>query len=96
MKSLQIAAAVLLMTAAGAIAAPPPPEAEAEAEQPAREKKICRTEKITGSLTRVRRTCLTQRQWDEMALNTRRAIEGLERDANQTAATQVPIVGGAR
>ena len=39
---------------------------------------------LTGSLTRVRRTCLTQREWDRLAEVTRRGVEGLERDANQS------------
>ena len=48
-----------------------------------REKRICKTEKITGSLTRVRRTCYTQREWDRLAEIARRENDLITRDANQ-------------
>jgi len=72
------AAALLAMT--GTAMAEEAQQAQQEAPK---EKKICRSERMTGSLTRVRRTCLTQREWDQLAESTRRSINGLERDANQ-------------
>lgn len=53
-------------------------------EETARANKIvCKTEKITGSRTKVRRVCMSRRDWDELALNTRRGVNMLEDDANQ-------------
>ena len=83
MRILGIAAAAVLMIATGASAADGDDGAEAK-----QEKKICKTEKVTGSLTRVRRTCLTQREWDRLAELTRKGVEGLERDANQAEGLQ--------
>lgn len=39
------------------------------------EKKICRTEKATGSLTRRTRICLTQAQWREIQDRSRRGVD---------------------
>jgi predicted secreted protein len=50
----------------------PPPEG----------KKICRSEKMTGSLTRVRRICLTDAEWRELALRSRHSLEDAQRDAS--------------
>jgi hypothetical protein len=91
MRTFVIAAAAIVVIATGAIAAEP--EA-AEAKQEKRteakqEKRICKSEKLTGSLTRVRRTCLTQRQWDELAESTRRSVRGVVDDANRTQASSV-------
>jgi len=47
-----------------------------------KEKKICRTETITGSLVTKHRICLTQAQWDEMAERTRRDMNNLNRSSN--------------
>ncbi|HEY6816483.1 MAG TPA: hypothetical protein VI168_13160 [Croceibacterium sp.] len=66
------------MTATGALAAAPAAE---QAEQPAREKKICKSEKMTGSLTRVRRTCLTQAEWDRLAEGSRDNVNDIVRDS---------------
>ena len=45
------------------------------------EKKICRTEKMTGSLTRVRRVCLTATEWDDLRRNTKHSFEDNVRGA---------------
>jgi len=79
MKILCIAASALVMTATGALAAGPQAE---QPEQPAKqEKKVCKSEKVTGSLTRVRRTCMTQAQWDRLAEGTRDNVDDIIRDA---------------
>lgn len=44
------------------------------AEAPKEERKICRTEKATGSLTRRNRICMTAAQWREIYDNTRRGV----------------------
>ena len=80
----------IMLTAAGiAEAAPPSPKAAegtqvavtqasgaaADASDAAAERKICRTEKATGSLTRRNRVCLTQAQWQEVHDRTRRGVD---------------------
>ncbi|HEY6816482.1 MAG TPA: hypothetical protein VI168_13155 [Croceibacterium sp.] len=102
MKALRLAAAAILLAAAGSVAAQPEDGQTAEGqaaaepaagEQPAAAqaatnpaKRICKTEKMTGSLTRVRRTCLTQSQWDRLAEGTRDGVDDIQRDANQSQA----------
>jgi len=97
MKSSILAVAILL-AATGAIAAPPDDEAAeraatagpaeqvsaaTDAEAAAQEeKKICRTEKATGSLTRRNRICMTQAQWREVYDRTRRGVGELQGSAS--------------
>lgn len=78
-----VLATVILLAATGAVAAPPveqtastlPSAATDVAEAaPAEERKICRTEKATGSLTRRNRICLTAVQWREIHDRTRRGV----------------------
>jgi len=70
-----------LALATGAIAADPETDAQQEAPK---ERKICKSEKMTGSLTRVRRTCLTQAQWDEVAERSRRATNDFVRNSQNS------------
>lgn len=70
MKRLSIGLAIWL--AAGSIAVS---AQEAAPEEAQREKKICRTEKATGSLTRRTRICMTETQWHELNNRTRRGLE---------------------
>jgi predicted secreted protein len=79
MKTLAIAIAAIAMTATSAAAAEPK---AADAKQEKKEKKICKSEKMTGSLTRVRRTCMTQREWDQVAEASRRGVNDLDRQQN--------------
>lgn len=76
MKTGLLAAALLaLLISAGASAQ--------EAEQPAKkEKKICRTEKMTGSLTRRSRICLTEAEWRELNDRTRRGVDEMTSSAS--------------
>jgi len=48
--------------------------------QPDPNKKICRNEKMTGSLTRVTRTCMTQAEWAKLAETTNKSIDDLNRN----------------
>jgi hypothetical protein len=92
---LTVLATALLLTASGAIAAPPA-EQSAPAEQastapsaptnaaetdPADEKKICRTERATGSLTRRTRVCMTAAQWREINSRTYRGVTEMQGQA---------------
>ena len=77
MKATIIAAAALAMTLTGM------PAAAQEQEDPAKqEKKICRTEKMTGSLTRRTRICLTATQWREVNDRTRKGVGELQGSAS--------------
>ena len=46
------------------------------------ERKICRTEKMTGSLTRRTRICLTEREWRELNARTRRGVGEMQGEAS--------------
>lgn len=53
-----------------------------EGEDAAKEEKvICKTKKVTGSRTKVNRTCLTKAQWDAQAAAARDMNNKLSRDA---------------
>ena len=54
-------------------------EDEEEEEEP---RMICRTEQVTGSLTRRRRTCMTEDEWDELRHRNRDAINATQRGAS--------------
>src|SRR5438045_1669865 len=72
MKRLLICATLvaLLSSAASAQGLPLPPDAAGKDE-----KKICRSEKMTGSLTRVRRICLTAKEWDDLRHRTQQSFQ---------------------
>ncbi|MGZ3171917.1 MAG: hypothetical protein ACXWJC_02385 [Croceibacterium sp.] len=77
----------VLLAAALVVAVSAPALADEKAKDngtaaPAQEKKVCRTETVTGSLVAKRRICLTQAQWDEMAANTRKDLNNLNRSEN--------------
>jgi hypothetical protein len=40
-----------------------------------KEKLVCKTQTVTGSLLRKKRICMTQSDWDELAANTRRDVD---------------------
>jgi hypothetical protein len=82
MKILAIAAAAIALAATGAVAAEPKAD---DAKQEKQEKKVCKSEKMTGSLTRVRRICMTQREWDQVAEASRRGVNDLDRQQNINA-----------
>lgn len=78
-------------------------DAAPDGEEPQEEKKICRTQKATGSLTRRTRICMTQAQWREIHDNTQRGVSQLQGGAsggnqcimNSTGACQGPQTPGA-
>jgi hypothetical protein len=43
---------------------------------------ICRSERVTGSLSRRRRTCMTRNQWAELERNTARGLNEMGRGAS--------------
>ena len=67
-KSVVLALAALISaTAAGA--------AQPAAQEPQPEKKICKTERVTGSRTRTQRICMTEAEWRQLAASTKRGVE---------------------
>ena len=94
-----ILAAAAVLVASGAAAAPqgdnsaetaaasaePSAATEAEAE-PQEEKKVCRTERATGSLTRRTRVCLTAAQWRQIHDRTRRGVGEMQGTAGGSQA----------
>jgi hypothetical protein len=76
MKTTCIMAALALFAAGEALAQ----QTDTDAAQ--QEKKICKTEPITGSRTRVRKTCMTAAQWRLLASRTRDGIEDAAKQAN--------------
>ena len=71
MKSIFVVAALAMAVTGVAATAQ---EAEPDSSQ---EKKICRTSKMTGSLTRRTRICMTEAEWRELANRTRRGLDEL-------------------
>jgi hypothetical protein len=107
---LTVLATALLLAATAATAAPPADET-APAEQamaspaaatnaqaaadPADEKKICRTERATGSLTRRTRVCMTAAQWREVNSRTYRGVTEMQGSASGSqAVVNNPGAGG--
>ena len=89
MNKLAILAAAALavggLSAGGVLAAAP--EAEAEAEDASKkEKKICRVTKMTGSLTRRTRICMTEGEWRELAARTNRGVTDMQNSASGAGA----------
>ena len=76
MKLAHFGAVCLVLAATAAVAQEQPAAPE---EKP--EKKICRTERATGSLTRRTRICLTEAQWREVNTRTRTGIDRFVGDA---------------
>jgi hypothetical protein len=106
-----IFAAAVALTASAAVAAPQDDAAEqaataAPAQQastaaaedeaePQEEKKICRTERATGSLTRRTRVCMTAAQWREINAKTYRGVTEMQGSASGSQAiVNNPGAGG--
>lgn len=69
-----ILALAVLMASTGVAA-----QEAATQEEPQPEKKICRTERATGSLTRRTRICMTEAQWRELSQRTRKGMDEMSR-----------------
>ena len=107
---LTVLASAVLLAASGAAAAPPAepsapaerastspsaPANAAEAADPADEKKVCRTERATGSLTRRTRVCMTAAQWREINSKTYRGVTEMQGSASGSqAVVNNPGAGG--
>jgi hypothetical protein len=80
MKLYLVAASALLATTGVAVSA------QVTDEAPKAEKKICRTEKMTGSLTRSTRICLTEAQWREVNSRTKKGVDEMQGNASGSQA----------
>jgi hypothetical protein len=78
MKSIFGMAAAAMMVSGVALSAQDAQEAR---EEP-REKKICRTERATGSLTRRTRICMTEAQWRELNSRTYKGVNEMQGQAS--------------
>lgn len=91
MKSI-IVAAVLAFGLVGAAASA---QGTQGAQEEPKEKKICRTDKSTGSLTRRTRVCMTEAEWRELNSKVRRGLEEMGQSASGgTAVANNPGPGG--
>jgi hypothetical protein len=60
------------------------------------ERKICHTEKVTGSLSRRNRICLTAAQWREIHNRTRRGVDEMNSAASGGKECVLDANGGCR
>jgi len=106
MKYIFLGAVSVLVLATAALAADPSgptaaesavasSDAEAAADADA-EKKICRTDKVTGSLSRRSRICLTAAQWREVHDRTRRGVDEMTSAASGGKECIMDERGGCR
>jgi hypothetical protein len=71
---------VLAAVAALAVAVPAVAADQEKTDQSAtKDKKICHTETVTGSLIAKRRICKTQAEWDEISANTKKQMDDYTR-----------------
>jgi hypothetical protein len=95
MKTTCLAAALALLTGTAAfgqaaeVQAVAPPEGAANQE----EKRICKVEKVTGSLTNRRRICMTQSDWEMIAQKTGTAMDRLKEHAAKNHAVYANPIG---
>lgn len=69
-------------------------EAAAEEEPDPGEEVVCRTERVTGSLTRRTRTCMTRNEWNGIHDRTRDELNLMGRNAAGGAACRMDQQGG--
>jgi len=63
--------------------------------EPQEEKKVCRTERATGSLTRRTRVCMTAAQWREINARTYKGVSEMQGSASGSqAVVNNPGAGG--
>ena len=89
MTKTNLIAAAALLAASAALAAPP-----AAPDGTKQEKKICKTERMTGSLTRRSRICLTEAQWREVNNRTRKGVDEMVSTASGAPKCLAGAAGG--
>lgn len=74
-----------------------PPQDEETSEQDARmQEVVCRTEPVTGSRTRVNRTCMTRAEWRTLEGNYAKDIRDLQGSAAGGHSCRQDAMGGCR
>lgn len=95
MKSVIWAAAILTAGTSVAAAAQETRTEQTAPAEPQEEKKICRTERATGSLTRRTRVCMTAAQWREINARTYKGVSEMQGSASGSQAiVNNPGAGG--
>jgi hypothetical protein len=95
MKGVIWAAAILMAGTSVAAAAQEAQNQQAPAEQQDDNKKVCRTERSTGSLTRRTRVCMTAAQWREVNARTYKGVTEMQGTASGSQAiANNPGAGG--
>jgi hypothetical protein len=87
MKLLWMVAGIALASATVATAA------DEESEDPGA-KVVCKTEKVTGSRTKTKRTCMTQKEWDELASQSRQGMDRINSQAGVNRGSSQVLPGG--
>ena len=86
---------VMMAASLAALVAATPASADDKDASAPKEKKICKSEKITGSLTRVRRICLTEAEWKALHDQTRDDVAKMQgRAAGGQCIPSDPMSGG--
>ncbi len=94
MHTFAIAAAASLAFIAVPALAAEEEQAPAVAEAPAKpEPKICKKQKLTGSLTKVSKICMTRTEWDKVRAQTKQAIDDYGRNNTLAAQAKNPMGG---
>lgn len=70
------------------------PTAAASAAPEAESPTVCRTQRVTGSLTRRQRTCMTEAQWAELERRTAENMNDISRNASGGRACRQDQMGG--
>jgi hypothetical protein len=87
------AMAVLTVSASAGFAKDKPTDAQAADGSAPKEKKICHSEPMTGSLTRVNRVCMTAAEWDQLSDKTNKTVNDI--NSYQNRPDRVPANPGA-
>ena len=82
MRTISVVLAIVLAASGTPLVAQ---EAQQSSDEAPQEKKICRTEKATGSLTRRTRICMTASQWRELNDRTQRGVGDMQRSGSGAA-----------
>ena len=59
--------------------------------KPTAEKKICKTEQVTGSLTRRNRICMTKAEWDKVAAETQKQMQDFSHNSGVGSSASGPF-----
>ncbi len=78
---------LMLVAVLGVAVSGPAAAATPQANAPAKEKRICRSEIETGSLVKKRKTCKTRAEWDAQVRTAGDKLENMRQPINSCGAT---------